>query len=165
MKKNIFLYLFVFSLLINILQYVNSSKILTTKDHEISAVKSKLKQSRDSISEMYYNDYFDISKDEEAQDYFYNQGFDYKHVMAKVNEDLNILNTNKAGNPLVPYEAINDKVFIVNKAKIINHRWLIAEYSNGELWGQILVKYFHNETEPTEFETIDTVLYTAQNNP
>jgi hypothetical protein len=39
---------------------------------------------------------------------------------------------------------------------------LIAEFSNGDLWGQILVKYFVSADKPTEFETIETVLYERQ---
>lgn len=151
-----------FSLLVNIFQYVNSNKILQSKDHEVEAVKKHLKQSRDSISEIFHNDYFDISKDEDAQDYFYNQGYDFKQVMARVNEDLVSLNNNKNGNPLIPYEPIDGKPFLINKAKILNHRWIIAEYSGGDLWGQVLVKYFYNEDGSTEFETIDTVLYAQQ---
>ncbi len=162
MKKNIFLYLFVFSLLINLFQYVNSNKILQAKEHEVTAVKQQLKQSRDSIAEAQFFDYFDLTKDEDAQEYFYKSGIDYNKVMQKVNEDINGLNTKKGGNPLVPYEEIDGKPFIVNKAKILNHRWIIAEYSNGDLWGQILVKYFYNEEGPTEFLTLDTVLYERQ---
>ena len=35
--KNIFLYLFVFSFLINVFQYVNSTKILDSKDRDALA--------------------------------------------------------------------------------------------------------------------------------
>lgn len=160
--KNIFLYLFVFSFLINVFQYVNSTKILESKDREVAKAKMHLQQSRDSLMEAQYNDYFDIANDEDAQEYFYSQNLDYQKVMQKVNEDLVSLNTNKEGNPLVPYEPIDGKQFIVNKAKVLNHRWIIAEYSNGELWGQILVKYFFKDGEPTDFQTIDTVLYEKQ---
>lgn len=160
--KNIFLYLFVFSFLINVFQYVNSTKILESKDREVEKVKMHLQQSRDSLMEAQYNDYFDIANDDDAQEYFYSQNLDYQKVMQKVNEDLVSLNTNKDGNPLVPYEPIEGKQFIVNKAKVLNHRWIIAEYSNGDLWGQILVKYFFKEGEPTEFQTVDTVLYEKQ---
>ncbi|BCY28907.1 hydrolase [Flavobacterium okayamense] len=160
--KNIFLYLFVFSFLINVFQYVNSTKILESKDREVTKAKMHLQQSRDSLMEAQYNDYFDIANDEDAQEYFYSQNLDYQKVMQKVNEDLVSLNTNKEGNPLVPYEPIDGKQFIVNKAKVLNHRWIIAEYSNGELWGQILVKYFFKDGEPTDFQTVDTVLYEKQ---
>lgn len=160
--KNIFLYLFVFSFLINVFQYVNSTKILESKDREVEKAKMHLQQSRDSLMEAQYNDYFDIANDDDAQEYFYSQNLDYQKVMQRVNEDLVSLNTNKEGNPLVPYEPIEGKQFIVNKAKVLNHRWIIAEYSNGDLWGQILVKYFFKDREPTEFQTVDTVLYEKQ---
>src|SRR5690606_29827464 len=160
--KNIFLYLFVFSFLINVFQYVNSTKILESKDREVEKAKMHLQQSRDSLMEAQYNDYFDIANDDDAQEYFYSQNLDYQKVMQRVNEDLVSLNTNKEGNPLVLYEPIEGKQFIVNKAKVLNHRWIIAEYSNGDLWGQILVKYFFKDREPTKLQTVDTVLYEKQ---
>ncbi|MBD3723902.1 MAG: hypothetical protein IE891_03755 [Flavobacteriaceae bacterium] len=160
--RNIFLYLFVFSMLINIFQYVNSTKILESKDREVELVKNKLKKSHDSIVEAQMNDYFDIANDEDAQEYYFTRGLDYQKVIAQVNEDLVSLNTNPKGNPLVPYEPIDDRPFIVNKAKVLNHRWIVAEYSNGDLWGQILIKYFFSEDKPTEFQTVDTVLYERQ---
>jgi hypothetical protein len=160
--KNTFLYLFLFSVLFNIFQYINSNKILNAKDKEVATIKGKLTVARDSISIAQYNDYFDIEKDQDAQEYFYTKNLDYQKVMEKVNEDLVELNTAKNGNVLVPYEPIDGKNFIINKAKILNHRWIVAEFSNGDLWGQILVKYFHNTDKPTDFETIDTILYEKQ---
>ncbi|MFD2890519.1 hydrolase [Flavobacterium chuncheonense] len=161
--KNTFLYLFVFSLLINIFQYVNSNKILdaATKDmnSKVANLNEKLKIARDSVAVAQYNDYFDIEKDQDAQEYFYSKNLDYEKVMARVNEDLVSLNTNKKGNSLIPYEPIDGKPFIINKAKVLNHRWIIAEYSNGDMWGQILVKYFFNDDKPTDFETVETIMY------
>ncbi|UOX33180.1 hypothetical protein LXD69_14180 [Flavobacterium sediminilitoris] len=160
--KNTFLYLFIFSLLVNIFQYVNSNKILDAKEKEVVSTKEKLEVVKKSIDSIQYNDYFDIQKDQDAQEYFYSRNLDYVKVMEKVNEDLVTLNTNEKGNPLIPYEPIDNKNFIVNKAKILNHRWIIAEFSNGNLWGQILVKYFYNDNEPTDFETVETILYEKQ---
>ena len=83
----------------------------------------------------------------------------YQKVAEKVKEDLLVLNENKNGNKLIPYEPIDGKAFLVNTSKILNHRWIVAEFSNGDLWGQILVKYFVAEGKPTDFETVETVLY------
>lgn len=160
--KNTFLYLFILSLLLNIFQYVNSNKILDAKEKEVQLTKDRLKIARDSISIVGYNDYFDIEKDQDAQDYFYSNNLDYLKVMQKVNEDILDLNTKPKGNSLIPYEPIDGKNFIINKAKVLNHRWIIAEFSNTELWGQILVKYFHNEDKSTDFETVETILYEKQ---
>ncbi|WP_396138146.1 hypothetical protein [Flavobacterium sp.] len=160
--KNVVLYALVFSLLFNVFQFVNSTKILESKDKEVVKVKNHLKISRDSVSQLANANYFALESDEDAQEYFYNSNLDYQKVAFKVKEDLMVLNENKNGNKLVPYEPIDDKPFIVNTSKILNHRWLIAEFSNGDLWGQILVKYFVSADKPTEFETVETVLYERQ---
>jgi hypothetical protein len=164
--KNTFLYLFILALLFNIFQYVNSNKILDAKEKEVKSAKenleSTLKKYGDSLNNAMYNDYFDIEKDQDAQDYFYNKNLDYEKVMEKVNEDLVSMNTQPKGNSLIPYEPMDGKNFVVNKAKILNHRWIIAEFSNGDFWGQILVKYFHNDDKPTDFETVETILYEKQ---
>ena len=160
--KNVILYALVFSLLFNVFQFVNSTKILESKDQEVVKVKNHLKTARDSVSQLANANYFALESDENAQEYFYNSNLDYQKVAFKVKEDLMVLNENKNGNKLVPYEPIDDKPFIVNSSKILNHRWLIAEFSNGDLWGQILVKYFVSADKSTEFETVETVLYERQ---
>lgn len=160
--KNTFLYLFILAVLFNVYQYVNSNKILDAKENEVTKMKERLTVARDSINNAMYNDYFDIEKDQDAQDYFYNKNLDYEKVMEKVNEDLVSMNAQPKGNSLIPYEPIDGKNFVVNKAKILNHRWIIAEFSNGDFWGQILVKYFHNDDKPTDFETVETILYEKQ---
>jgi len=135
---------------------------MEAKETEISVVKERLNIARDSIVNLKTNDYFSIENDQEAQDYFYNKNLDYPKVVAIVEEDLASLNANKNGNKLVPYEPIDGKIFIINKVKVLNHRWIIAEYSNANLWGQILIKYFYNEDKPTDFETVETVVYEKQ---
>lgn len=160
--KNVILYALVFSLLFNIFQFVNSTKILDAKDQEVVKVKNDLKTARDSVNVLANANYFALESDEDAQEYFYSNNLDYQKVAIKVKEDLIALNENKQGNALIPYEPIDEKPFIVNTSKILNHRWLVAEFSNGDLWGQILVKYFVNADKPTEFETVETVLYEKQ---
>jgi hypothetical protein len=106
--------------------------------------------------------YFALESDQDAQEYFYSNGLDYQKIAIKVKEDLITLNENKNGNKLVPYEPIDGKPFLINTSKVLNHRWIIAEFSSGEFWGQILIKYFVSEGKPTEFETVETVLYEKQ---
>jgi hypothetical protein len=157
--KNILLYGLIFSLLFNVFQYVNSTKILEAKDKEVVGYKKSLQTARDSVSQLSNANYFALESDEDAQEYFYSNNLDYKNVAIKVREDLIALNENKNGNPLVPYEPVDGKSFLINSSKVLNHRWIIAEFSNGDLWGQLLIKYFVKEGQPTEFETVETVLY------
>ncbi|WP_324068915.1 MAG: hydrolase [Flavobacterium sp.] len=160
--KNVILYALIFSLLFNVFQYINSTKILEAKDKEVVKVKDRLKISRDSVFTLANANYFALESDQDAQEYFYSNGLDYQKTAIKVKEDLITLNENKNGNKLVPYEPINGKPFLINTSKVLNHRWIIAEFSNGDFWGQILVKYFVSEGKTTEFETVETVLYEKQ---
>jgi hypothetical protein len=160
--KNVILYALIFSLLFNVFQYVNSTKILDAKDKEVLKVKDHLKISRDSVASLANANYFALESDEDAQEYFYSNNLDYQKVAVKVKEDLMILNENKNGNKLVPYEPIDGKPFLINTSKVLNHRWIIAEFSCGDLWGQVLIKYFVSEGKPTDFETVETVLYERQ---
>jgi len=47
--KRIYLYLFIFSLIINIFLIVNDSKILKAKDQHIESLEKRLKSSQDSL--------------------------------------------------------------------------------------------------------------------
>jgi len=160
--KNVILYALIFSLLFNVFQYVNSTKILEAKDKEVIKVKDRLKISRDSVASLANANYFALESDQDAQEYFYTNNLDYQKIAVKVKEDLITLNENKNGNKLVPYEAIDGKPFLINTSKILNHRWIIAEFSNGDFWGQLLIKYFVSEGKSTEFETVETILYERQ---
>ncbi len=160
--KNVILYALIFSLLFNVFQYVNSTKILDAKDKEVLKVKDRLSVARDSVASLANANYFALESDEDAQEYFYSNSLDYKKVAIKVKEDLIALNENKNGNKLVPYEPIDGKPFLINTSKVLNHRWIVAEFSNGDLWGQVLIKYFVAEGKPTDFETVETVLYERQ---
>ena len=46
-----------------------------------------------------------------------------------------------------------------NKVKILNHRWIIADFSDGEIWGEVLLKYFVNDDESIAFEVNQSLLY------
>ncbi len=48
--KRVYLYLFLFSFLINIFQYANDTKILKNKDKEIQSLERKLKSAEDSLN-------------------------------------------------------------------------------------------------------------------
>ena len=82
----------------------------------------------------------------------------------KVKQALLAYNDNKEGNKYVDQTKVGEQKFIINKLKILNHRWIIADYSNGELWGEVLIKYFVEEDQSITFETMDSYLYPQQLN-
>ena len=49
--------------------------------------------------------------------------------------------------------------FIINKIKVINHRWIIADFSDGENWGEVLLKYFVKENNAFTFEINQSLMF------
>lgn len=158
--KNVFLYLFVFSLLINVFLYVNDSKILKSQETELTQTKTKTTQLKDSLK-LYKNmydeaSYFSIDENENAQKTF--KEYKYDEAMQKVLHDLTILNTQEGGNPLLPVASDGSKT-IVHKASVLNHKWIILDYYNDTYTGEMLVEYTFDPNKFTEFKTISNTVY------
>ena len=68
-------------------------------------------------------------------------------------------NDNPKGNIYTGQEQIGVNKFIINKIKILNHRWIIADFSDGDIWGECLIKYFVNEDKTIDFETFQSFVY------
>lgn len=108
-------------------------------------------------------DHFSLEFNDKAMEYFDSYNLDedkkYEKLIPYVNDKLLDFNTQKDGNPYAGQETLNGEKFIINKSKVLNHRWIIAEYSNGDYWGEVLLKYFVNEDQTISFEVIQSVLY------
>lgn len=157
MKKNLLLYGLVFSLLINIFQMVNSSRILKRSEEVSTISKKQLKIAQDSIGKLIENDRFSLDNNDYAKEYYYEHNL--KALQMKVKEDLTAFNADKRGNKYVSYDQIGENPFLINNIKILNHRWIIANFSDGKVWGEVVLKYFHNTDKPTDFETVETLIY------
>jgi hypothetical protein len=164
MKKSLFLYLFILSVLMNIFTYMYYSKKNVFDETQFKTTNAKLKDSLTSISAKLDDaNYFALENNQNAQDYL-NSGdgiknISYEKLIPLVKEKLMDLNENPKGNPYTGQEQIGAQKFIINKAKVLNHRWVIADFSDGEYWGEVLLKYFVNEDESITFETVQSVLY------
>jgi hypothetical protein len=42
---------------------------------------------------------------------------------------------------------------------VINHRWIIADFSDGENWGEVLLKYFVKENNTFTFEINQSLMF------
>ena len=162
MKKNLLIYGLVFSVLVNIFQMVNSSRILKRSEEVSTISKKQLKIAQDSMVKLLDNDKFSLDHNEFAQEYYFDQNL--KALQTKVKEDLAAFNTDKRGNKYVSYDQVGENPFLINSIKILNHRWIIANFSDGKIWGEVLIKYFHNTDKPTDFETVETLIYSDTNN-
>ena len=80
----------------------------------------------------------------------------------KVNDAILSFNDAPEGNKYTGQVTLGSQKFIINKIKVLNHRWIIANYSDGTLWGEVLLKYFINKDDTISLEIIETQLYAKQ---
>jgi hypothetical protein len=111
-------------------------------------------------------DYFSLENNQNAQDYFDDKTtgkyISYEKLIPLVTNSLLDFNSSPNGNPYVGFDKMNDKKFIINKIKLLNHRWVIADFNNGDIWGEVILKYFLNDDGTVSFETAESVIYPKQ---
>ncbi|TRX28672.1 hypothetical protein FNW25_04580 [Flavobacterium franklandianum] len=164
MKNSLLLYLIIIVLLLNVFTYMYFSKQLTFVKDKFAKTEVKLKKDLEAVnSKLVDANYFSLEKNENAQNYFNpdnaTKTIQVEKLIPVVTEKLMDLNANPKGNPYIGQDQIGPNKFIINKVKILNHRWIIADFSDGEYWGEVLIKYFVNEDESVSFETFQSLLY------
>jgi len=164
MKKSLLLYLFILVLLFNIFTFMYFSKELDFQQNRYAKIEKKLKDSQNSnTNKLAEANYFSLEKNENAQNYFNpdnaTKTIQVEKLIPFVTEKLMDLNANPKGNPYVGQDQIGANKFIINKVRILNHRWIIADFSDGEYWGEVLLKYFINEDETVSFEIMQSLVY------
>ena len=164
MKNKIFMYLFIFTSLIVVFQYVNSKKILDDSAKRMEKLKEKTVVLQDSLNlqneELSDLTLFDLRYSQEAQDYFYNKKMDTDAMIPFIKNELYKLNEADGDHPLIPFAASEGKKMQFNTIKMLNHRWIIADFSDGSYWGELLIKYFVTADQKVDFEVLDYLLYT-----
>ncbi len=164
MKKSLLLYLFILVLLLNVFTYKYFSSELA---FEKSRSENTAKKWKDSLlvsnNKLADANYFSLENNENAQNYFNPDNAKKTILIEKlipsVTEKLMDLNANPKGNPYTGQDQIGTNKFSINKVKILNHRWIIADFNDGDYWGEVLLKYFVNEDESVSFETIQSFIY------
>ena len=159
MKTKIFIYLFAFTALILVFQLVNSSKVVKYQAGIIAEKVARidtLKVVLDKVESKYAEDvYFSLDQNEEAQAFYPDE--DPAVIIELVKEKLYESNTIKGDNPLVLYSGA-EKKFLINKIKVLNHKWVIADFSDGTDWGEILIEYQIRGGE-IKLNVLDQLLY------
>ncbi|MGB6267395.1 MAG: hydrolase [Olleya sp.] len=164
MKNKIFMYLFIFALLIVVFQYVNSKNILDdsakrmeTLKTQNTAFKTELEAQKMELSDL---SLFDLRYNQDAKDYFYRKNLESDSLIPFIQNQLYKLNETNGEHPLIPYASSEGKKMQFNTIKMLNHRWIIADFSDGEFEGELLIKYFMTSETEVEFEVLDYLLYT-----
>lgn len=161
MKSKIFMYLFFFAALLIIFMYMNQKSIYDSQEKKIGSLMKDLKERNDSIAALGDKvgdlDYFTLQGNENAMTYLERLGMESNAVETMVSETIYDMNLIKGGNPLVPLEGQGE--MRVNKLKFLNHRWLQADFTDGSIWGEMIVEYFFDENNELQLTPISSVLY------
>lgn len=164
MKKSLLLYALILSIVFNIYTYMYLSKEVNYEQEKYKKTTTKLRDSIQLVTNKLFDaDYFSLEKNDNAQNYFESAKSDkirnYATMIPYVTGQLLDLNANPKGNPYTGQVQLGATKFSINKVKVLNHRWIIADYSDGEYWGEVLLKYFINDDESVSFEVNQSFLY------
>ena len=169
MKGKIFLYLFVFTLLLVIFQYVNSKSILETYETKIEKSQLKVEAYKDSIIALEDENldlmYFNIEHNDDALSYFERDGYDTKELIPFIKDELYKLNVYEGDDhPIVPYASMTAGKILINKVRLLNHKWIIADFSDGKYWGELFLTYEITDDKELKFRLVEYFLYPPQYN-
>lgn len=161
MKRNLFLYLFIFSLLINVFTYMYFTNKLKFETTRIDNYDLKAKSLKDSLdierNKVYDANYFSLDQNDNAKQYFADK--DIEKIQIAVRDAIFAGNAKAGGNPLVTYPQLEGRPFTVNNYKILNNRWVIIEFTNGKMYGESILKYFVEDDGSITFEEAETLLH------
>jgi hypothetical protein len=88
-------------------------------------------------------------------------GFEALEIETFVSDYIYDLNLKKGNNRLVPYEGINGDMKI-NKLKFLNHKWILADYTDGRYWGEMVLEYYVKKNREIELKQISSLMYPIQ---
>lgn len=160
MRKSLLLYLLIISVLVNLFTYAYLSKAVSFERDRYEKKTKSLGDSLDTQMRATMDaSYFALEYNQNAQDYFEKSNLAYEKLIPIVKEKLMDYNNNPKGNPYTGQEMLTGKPFVINKIQIINHRWIVADFSDSEYWGEVLLKYFVNDDQSVDFEIITSLIH------
>lgn len=164
MKSRIFLYLFVFTALLVLFQYVTANNMQKTLNSDVSRLQEQTEKMEDSIKTLNLKvldmQYFTLENNDDALAYYDHLNLD--NPSRYIEDKLLETNERKGDNPLIPYEGMESD-FKINKIKVLNHKWILADFSDGKYWGELLIKYELKDDLSVDFTMLDHLLYARSN--
>lgn len=163
MKQKILIYLFVFTALLVLFQYVNANRTFVKLNNKVELHKERAQKFKDSVAvlqdEILKLSHFNLESNEDALSYFENDGYDVSELIPFIKDELYKLNAVKEEHPIVPYAASEGKKMMINTVKLLNHKWIIADFSDGKFWGEIFLTYEVTADKQLKFNVVESFLY------
>ena len=164
MRKSMFMYLFFFAVLFIIFQYANEKSIFGMQEKQINGLSEQLQTAKDSLqniaAKMEDTSYFTLQGNENALEYIERLGLEAEDVEQMIRNKIYDNNGKAGGNPIIPLKGVNGD-FKINKIKFVNHRWILADFSDGSNWGEMIIEYFFDENNKLELTPLSSLLYSG----
>jgi len=164
MRNKIFLYLFVFAAMIALYLFVSSNNKVNDLDTRLINQKQRVENLEDSLlnSQLKVLDmqYFSLENNDDALAYY--DHLNIEDPSRYIADKLLETNETKGDNPMVPYAGMEND-FKINKIKILNHKWIVADFSDGKYWGELFLQYELKDDLGIDFTLMDHLLYTRSN--
>ena len=164
MKNKIFLYLFVFAALIALYQFVSTNNLQKKLNGDIQKLKVENQSLKDSIQKVQLEildiQYFSLENNDDALAYY--EHLNLENPSRYIADKLLETNESSGDNPLIPYAGMNSD-FKINKIKVLNHKWLLTDFSDGKFWGDLIIQYELKDDLSVDFTLLDHLLYTRSN--
>ena len=134
-------------------QQLHQKRILKL-EAEVEQLQDSVKNTQLRVLEMQY---FSLENNDDALVYY--DHLELKDPSRYIADKLLETNESKGDNPLIPYEGMESD-FKINKIKVLNHKWILTDFSDGKFWGELLLKYELKDDLGVDFTLIDHLLYT-----
>ena len=164
MKNKLYLYLFLFAALFAIYFFATGNNMQKALSEDVSILTDKVEALEDSLrkAELRVLDlqYFSLDNNDDALAYY--EEYNLENPSRYIADKLLETNERQGDNPLVPYAGMNGS-FKINKIKVLNHKWILADFSDGKYWGDLIIKYELKEDLGVDFTLLDHLLYGRSN--
>jgi len=164
MKNKIFLYLFVFAALVVLYQFVSASNMQKAMTSDVERLETEVQELQDSLQKTQLKildmQYFSLENNDDALAYY--DHLNLENPTRYIEDKLLETNEQSGDNPLIPYKGMESD-FKINKIKVLNHKWIIVDFSDGKYWGELFVKYELKDDLSVSFTPMDHLLYTRSN--
>ena len=158
MRNKIIQYLLIFISLIALYLFVsdmNKSEAFAASQERMSKRVDTLKDSiAQLVVEQTDNAYFSLAVNRDAQQA--HPDFSPEELQNIIENHVLSTNDNPNGNPLLSYLGSD---WIVNKIHMVNHQWILADFTNGTRWGDALILYQINSNGKPRLRLLNHVMY------
>ena len=158
MRNKIIQYLLIFISLIALYLFVsdmNKSEAFAASQERMSKRVDTLKDSiAQLVVEQTENAYFSLAVNRDAQQA--HPDFSPTELQNFLEDHVLSTNDNPKGNPLLSSLGSN---LIINKIHVVNHQWILFDFTNGTQWGDALLYYQIKANGKPRLRLLNHVMY------